>query len=288
MNISQIGMSLAQGALSGFLSGATGGGQALLGALAGQIGRFMPAMPLYQSKEFSLSVSPFIGFGSSGFTSGISFNASGQVGDFAYSASAGFGSNQGASSLGEAMGASNFWNAGGFAGYYDGHANYGLGYSYNSFDGKGAQGVGAITAQIGDFGLRVDEDFFGDGGDRFRTGGLLATYKANDNYTFAFGASMMTGEAFDKDDVVGGNPNVTKGMHEDTVMGRLRAGSMYGGIINKGQSSFYGHNSEKRLHSIQNYIHENYVETTPFFPDRGLPSRPYYYSGSYHPNYLYY
>lgn len=68
----------------------------------------------------------------------------------------------------------------------------------------------------------------------------------------------------------------------------MKIGTLYEGIIYKGQASFYGHNSEKRLHSVQNYIHRNIPSKTPYFPDRGLASRPYTYSGSYHSSYLYY
>ncbi|KAF2338452.1 hypothetical protein [Flavobacterium tistrianum] len=71
-------------------------------------------------------------------------------------------------------------------------------------------------------------------------------------------------------------------------MPQLRAGTMYGGIIYKGQASFYGHNSEKRLHSIQNWIHRQKSFITPYFPDRGLSSKAYNYTGSYNSNYLFY
>ncbi len=299
MNFGQIAMSLGQGALSGALGGATSVGGAFLGAGIGQLNRFMPAIPLYQSAGFNLSISPFIGFGSSGFAGGVNLNASGQIGDFAYSASVGVGFNSGTSSLGESSGGSGFWNAGGFAGYNDGHANYGLGYSYNSFGGKTGQGVGAVTIQAGDFGFRLDEDaFIGDNGDRSRTGGMLMTYKVDGNLTLAFGASMMTGEADGDDDHSKGNPNFYPkghpqegkmvGTHRGETNPNLRAGTMYGGVIYKGQASFYGHNSEKRLHSVQNWIHKNVVHYTPYFADRGFSSKPYSYSGSYHSSYLYY
>ena len=68
----------------------------------------------------------------------------------------------------------------------------------------------------------------------------------------------------------------------------LCAGTMYGGVIYKGQASFYGHNSEKRLHRVQNGIYRNIPSKTPYFPDRGLASKPYTCSGSYHSSYLYY
>jgi Bacterial toxin 23 len=175
----------------------------------------------------------------------------------------------------------------------------GLGYSYNSFSGTSGQGVGAVTIQAGDFGFRLDEDaFIGDNGDRSRTGGMLMTYRVNGDLTLAFGASMMTGEADGDDDHKNGNPNYYPkghpmegkmvGTHRGEINPNLRAGTMYGGVIYKGQASFYGHNSEKRLHSVQNWIHKNVVHYTPYFADRGFSSRPYTYSGSYHSSYLYY
>jgi RHS repeat-associated protein len=298
MNFGQIAISAAQGALNGYLGGATTVGGAFLGAGIGQLNKFMPALTLYQSAGFNLSISPMIGFGTSGFNGGASLNISGQSGDFVYNASVGIGFNSGVSSLGESAGGSGYWNAGGFLGYNDGHANYGLGYSYNSFGGKTSQEVGAVTIQVGDFGFRLDEDaFIGDNGDRYRTGGMLMTYRANRDLTLAFGASMMTGEATGDDDHTQGNPNYYKegsmagqmvGTHRGEIKPNLRAGTMYGGAIYRGQASFYGHNSEKRLHSVQNWIHKNVVHYTPYFADRGFSSKPYSYSGSYHSSYLYY
>ena len=63
---------------------------------------------------------------------------------------------------------------------------------------------------------------------------------------------------------------------------------MYGGVIYKGQATFVGHNSEKRLHGIQNWIHRNVTGITPYFEDRMLKSRGYNYFGGYNPYYLYY
>ena len=290
MNFGQIAMSLGQGALSGALGGATSVGGAFLGAGLGQLNRFMPAIPLYQSAGFNLSVSPFIGFGSSGFSSGVSLNASGQIGDFAYSASVGFGSNSGASSLGESMGSASFWNAGGFIGLNDGHANYGLGYSYNSFGGKMGQGVGSANVQVGDFGFSFINDILGDGQDRGRTAAIQMSYKVNDDMTLVAGLSMMTGQANGKG-IKGGNPNIPLGMHNPSTerMPTLRSGALYGGVVYRGQATFYGHNSERRLHGVQNKVHRSWpIKTTEYFPDRGLPSRGYGYSGSYHSNYLYF
>ncbi|HRP91208.1 MAG TPA: polymorphic toxin type 23 domain-containing protein, partial [Edaphocola sp.] len=260
------------------------------------INRVMPAIPIYQSQGFNLSFSPTIGFGSSGFTLGGSLNASGQAGDFVWSASVGGGYNSGVSSLGEAVGGSGYWNAGGFAAYANNGKMYGGGYSYNSFlGGKTNQGIGAAHLQIGDFGLRFDEDFIGDGKDRFRTGGLLMTYRINDDVTLAFGGSMMTGQPDKEMRLDYGNKNPygdgrIAGTYDNCGedLFNLRGGSMYGGLIYKGQSFFFGHNSEKRLHSVQNWIHRNVTKTSPYFEDRMLRSRFYSYNGGYNPFYLFY
>jgi len=295
MNLGQ----MASSAISGFIGGAIGGGgatsfaSALVGATFSQLGRMMPSIPIVQSENFNLSVSPMAGIGSSGFNIGGSVNASGLLGDFAYSASIGAGFNSGMSSLGEAAGGSGYISGGGFAGYFDGSANYGLGYAYTAFGGKTAQGVGAITAQVGDFSLRFDEDFFGDGGDRYRTGGMLATYRVNNDLTLAVGGSMMTGD-LDKNSqystMYGKNcgPNGTWNGALENI--KMRGGTLYGGAIYKGQSYFYGNNSETRLHNIQNRIHRSRLLNlkTQYFEDFSYKSKGYSYYGTYNPSYLNY
>lgn len=115
------------------------------------------------------------------------------------------------------------------------------------------------------------------------------TYKINDNLTLAFGGSMMTGMAGGKDlHSDEGNPNLYYNMHDKEDY-QIRGGTMYGGVIYKGQSYFIGNNSEKRLHDIQNFIHSHWpIRYSKYFRDRGLPSQRYSYYGGYHPNYLFY
>jgi hypothetical protein len=69
----------------------------------------------------------------------------------------------------------------------------------------------------------------------------------------------------------------------------MRKGIFYCGIIHKGQASFTGSNSDKTLHGVQNYVHRSWpIKTTEYFPNRNLKPKSYTYSGSYHPNYLYF
>ncbi len=72
------------------------------------------------------------------------------------------------------------------------------------------------------------------------------------------------------------------------AMTKLRAGTMYGGIIYNGQALFGGHNSEKRLHDIQNWIHRNIKSVPSYFYDHNLGAKSYCYSGTYDSIYLIY
>jgi hypothetical protein len=294
MSFGQILTSAVTGAVGGMIGGGKliSVGQTFLSAGVSQINRLMPSIPIIESKGFNLGLSPMIAYGTNGFSGGATLNASGVIEGVAYGASVGIGYNSGMNSLGERSGGSAYWNKAGFLGYNDGHANYGIGLSTNEFSGKTAQGIAAITLQVGDFGLRVDEDYLGDKEDRYRTGAVLATYKVNDNLTLAYGISMLTGDANDDHTVAGGNPKfpVGKGMYDNNyeIMPNLRAGIMYGGVIYKGQATFAGSNSEKRLHDVQNYLHRRKPILTPYFPDKYLPSKFYGHYGSYHSSYLFY
>ncbi len=294
MSGQEILISIATGAIAGAIAFAgaplfaTSVGQVIASAFVGQMNRFLPSIPIYQSENFNLSISPMVGFGTSGFNFGVNLNANGQVGTIVYAASVGAGYTSGVSSLGENVGGSNFYNAGGFAGYTNGTSTYGAGYSYNSFTGNSSQGIGAITLQLDRLSIRFDEDWkIGDTEDRFRTGGLLLTYKVNDDITLAFGGSMLTGDG-NKDWSGDGNGQKNKGYYDncDEIMPNLRGGIMYGGIVYKGQSYFIGHNSENRLHKIQNFIHDR--SDSPYYEDRMLRSRVYGHAGGYHNNFLYY
>jgi RHS repeat-associated protein len=263
------------------------------------IGSMMPSIPIYQSENFNLSVSPMIGMGSSGLTMGGSINASGRVGDFTLSGSIGAGSNSGMSELSGNAGGSNYWNFSAGFDYRDraNSTNYGFTFSRNNFfGGKTNQGVAAYRFRLGDFSIRVDEDYFlgSDGGDRYRTGGMLATLKINNDVSLAFGVSMVTGEADKSIQKLDIEKTRGCGMEKNhSTWGcegePLRAGIMYGGIIYKGNAMFYGNNTEKREHAVQNRIHSMMkAPGTPYFENFKNPSRGYSYFGNYNVNYLFY
>ena len=297
MTIGEIALSFGTGAVGGVLAASGAGGIATVGgaflsAGVSQLNRFLPQIPVYQSDGFSLSISPMIAFGSHGFSAGASINAVASIGDVTLGASYGFGSNSGMNDLGGIGGPSSFSNWGVSGGASINSTYYGASWSTNKFtSGNTNQSVGAIGLQIGDFGIRLDEDFIWDKGDRFRTGGLFATYKINNDVTLAFGASMITGDATDRGQRDGrvmpfGNKKSGTWDNCSETMPGLRGGNMFGGVIYKNQAYLVGNNSEKRLHDVQNAIHDHVG--TPYFENMGYNKRSYGFYGSYMQNYLFY
>jgi RHS repeat-associated protein len=160
MNFGQMAASAASGALAGVLGGAkiTSFGQAALSAGLSQVNRLFPHISIIQNNTSSFSVSPMIGFGTHGSNVGYEFDMQATLGTRSIGFSFGGGYISGLNSLGCAAGPSPYVSASAFAGYFDGHSSFGIGYGWNSFGGKTGQGVGAVTAQLGDFAMRFDED----------------------------------------------------------------------------------------------------------------------------------
>ena len=300
MNIGEMGLSFGEGAVAGML-GAGGfecAGDAIASACVSQVNKFVPSIPIVQTSNLSLSISPIIGFGTAGFNLGGSLNGTYTSGDVKISGSIGGGYNSGMNDIKDVGGASSYWNWSGGPGVYNkNHSTfYSLTWSSNIFSGKTAQGVGAIRGQFGDFSARMDEDFMWDGKDRFRTGGFIATYKINSDVTLAFGGSMMSGQSdgtqMKSDGLMNfNNPNLPYGGiydPEHETLTDLRGGTMYGGVIYKGEAVFIGNNSEDRMHDVQNWIHRNITRTSPYFYNHYEGEQRYNYFGSYNANYLYY
>lgn len=167
--------------------------------VTGSVGQFLPSVPIVESENFNLSVSPAFAWGTNGIQAGASLNASGRIGNTELSGSAsgfatwkGFGSN--------AKG----WNAQLGAGITQ-HNIAGTSLSYYSTTFKGSnkkfnQRVGGIGIQIGDdFSVRFEDDYpFGDMKDRYRTAAFQFQYR---NYVAGF--KVFTG---DPDDGIGNRP----------------------------------------------------------------------------------
>lgn len=298
MNFGEIAMSAASGALAGVLVG--GQSASLLGALSNaiitQANRLAPTMTLFEFTNASIGISPMIGFGTSGLVLGANFTASGVTESGNWSLSVGLSRSAGVSALNEFdAGSSSSLSV--FGSYYNEVYNEGIGFGSVSYYGNLPQRVGILQYMNGDWAFRVDEDFFpgiGDGKDRFRTGGLLLTYRASESTTFAAGLSVMTGSPSKKEDGVtyGGNWRCTNGKglykNEKEVIPELRAGILFGGIIYNNQAYFAGHNSEKYGQAFQRSIHTIMPDPVPYFEYKGYNSAYYGYYGSHASTQLYY
>ncbi len=256
-------------------------------ALTSVMNSVMPSIPVYQSSNMSVAIKPSWGFGSSGATMGIGVDVNYSDGIWNSGISANFGLNEGMGDLTGKAGGSAYKNFGVKWNYDIKGEKWGMNYSENTFFGGNTnQGVGAIGLQLWKFSIRVDEDFIWDGGDRFRTGGLLLTGKINNNLSLAFGGSMITGQADNtkvwREDGCG--PNGTYAA--DHEYGGFRGGIVYGGIIYKQQAYFGGINNDQILHGVQNWIHRGLGNS--YFENHHLPAQSYGYYGTYNPYYLYY
>jgi hypothetical protein len=287
------------GALSGWLAYNTGGmsaatsasGKALLGEYAlNQVISLGSAsvLPGYQHDfgGFSLGVSP--SFSTSGF--GLDFSVGAFVGDVHLSTGFGVGANTGTADLSKQYRAASkgtYKYASFGLGVMIDNAYYGGSYGLNGSTGPAGQGIGYFGLQIGDFGLRIDEDYFGDGGDRWKTGGGTATYRINRDVTLGFGLAMLTGQqnGFRPERAPTGKFITASGLE---TPGAFRGGAIYGGVVYKGRASFLGYNSDKILHGVQNFIHDKIVNTDYYFENLGLKPRLWSYFGSYSVNSLVY
>jgi RHS repeat-associated protein len=315
MTLGEMALSFGTGAVGGLLAATGAGGiatvgGAFMGASFSQINRLMPQIPLIQSDNFTLSISPMIAFGSHGIAVGASLSSVLSIGDVIVGGSVGAGHYSGLSDLGGCGGPGNFSNWGVNGGYFNGKSKISASWGTNKFTGGSTnQSVGAIGINIGftrksngayhEIGLRLDEDFIWDKGDRYRTGGLFATYSLNKDVSIAFGSGMLTGDAGRSGIVLkhlaDGNTNLNEygnsvGTYDNCQEANpgLRGGTFFGGVIYKNQAYFIGNNSENRLHKVQNWIHQNIATQTAYFQNLHYNSRSFGFYGTYMNNYLFY
>ncbi|WP_454990342.1 polymorphic toxin type 23 domain-containing protein [Capnocytophaga sputigena] len=150
------GFSLAAG-------GSLSGGLSFAGnyMLSSTFNSFMPSFNIPISNNFSFSASLGLGFGSGTLGLGLNTSLNYTNGDF--SASLGWGIGSG--STGDYSG----WGA---SARYKG---WGLGYTRTNYSSADNQVVGGISLYFRDVSFRLENDFFGDGHDRFRSNAFELT-----------------------------------------------------------------------------------------------------------------
>jgi len=239
--------------------------------------------------NFSVGISP--SFSTSGVGASIDIGYSDE--NVSLGLSVGFGRNSGTNDLShhfynDSKGYYKYWSAS--AGATIDNTFYGGTFGKNTSKGKTGQTIGYIGVNVGDFSLRVDEDYLGDGQDRWKTGGLTASYKINDETSVAFGLAIITGQNNGYHNI---RTNSKTGKpytdyHLETPH-YYRVGALYGGIIYKGNAYFGGNSTEKRAHVAQNFLHDSkFFNTSYYFGSTGIRSQVWSFFGNYNVNTLVY
>ena len=150
------GFSLAAG-------GSLSGGLSFAGnyMLSSTFNSFMPSFNIPISNNFSFSASLGLGFGSGTLGLGLNTSLNYTNGDFSTSLGWGIGSG----STGDYSG----WGA---SARYKG---WGLGYTRTNYSSADNQVVGGVSLYFRDVSFRLENDFFGDGHDRFRSNAFELT-----------------------------------------------------------------------------------------------------------------
>jgi RHS repeat-associated protein len=275
MNFGQIAMSLGQGALSGVLGGATSVGGAFLGAAVGQLNKFLPIMNIPITNNFSISASIGIGFGTSGFSSGINISGNYSNGDFSMSVGYGAGSD----GTGDYTGYSGSVRIG----------DFGAGYSRTSYTGENSQVVGGASLSYKNVSFRLQNDFLGDQHDRWRSN--AAELSIGD---FVIGTNLYNnypeGEGQGTENIPSRSGKYNKGDYKAWKSGKTYSSPAWIGY-KQGNSVFrYGYSHPMVQEKTQNWTHRSgflglglFGQQNYYLDDSEFKYGPYYYGGYNNP-----
>jgi RHS repeat-associated protein len=277
MSIEQIVLSAAMGAIAGATMGATAAtpfSHVLFSASVGQLNRFMPGFTIPVADGLSVSASIGVGFGTYGF--GAGFNVSGNVKTPDYSLSLGYGGGIGGTGSYSALGGSL------------GKGDFNIGYYSTSYSGANSQVVGGISLAYKDVSFRIENDYFGDRHDRWRSNAFELSVG-----NFVVGSNLLNNDVGDNPEIdyegrnLLGKCNRAK-KHED--LGAYKDGQTYSsplwfGFKKNNQVYRLGYSHKLVQDRTQNVIHKWFGPgRTHFFNkynnfNQGL----YGYSGYYNP-----
>lgn len=237
-------------------------------ALSSAMGAVMPGISI-PIGDFSIGISA--GLIMSGGTLGTGMNISAGYDDGNFSIAAGFGQSGSSSSWGGSV-------------KYKG---FGASYARNTFTGDHPQ----VTATVGLYGfggsLRVDEDYLGDGLDRWRTGGLEIGYR-----DFVFGLSVYTndgekesnGATVDKASPLWGGNKTGK---EAWTNGQVFSSPVWIGYKNGNQMRKVGFSHKAVQDVFQNGLHQSWFPTPYYLNYDNFKGGIYSKWGYYNPYTLY-
>jgi RHS repeat-associated protein len=263
-------LALNTGGLSYSPAAAAGLGAQLAGSQLA--GAFLPSFNIPLTNNLSFNLSPSVAFGNNGGF-GISYGLTAQAGGFSVTAGAGASSGADIAFYG--------------AGYDNGSFGFSL-YRTKYWSGSTSQTLGGLGLHLGDVNLNYQNDWpWGDGGDRYRTAALQATYKG-----FSIGTNLFTG-----DPGLDGNTREREGYtlnNKGEKIGGVYTKNKYGdnpdthreGILYAGYGNYrFGINSEKVRHVIQNKIAHDFLmgSKSGHFRILNTPTTGYFHYGPTNP-----
>ncbi|GAB6010243.1 polymorphic toxin type 23 domain-containing protein [Dysgonomonas reticulitermitis] len=245
-------------------------------ALATAYSQLMPPIAIPINDKFSLSISPGLGFGTSGLTGGVNIgvNYYDEKRDISLSAGIGLGNNHWG------------WNAS----FSD--EGYGLGYgrtyySASNIDGQqyGKQTVGTITGYFNHNSFVFSNDALGDGEDRWRTNAVelnLGRFSIGTHLYTNWGSRDSNNKTNDK-----AAPVLKNNKNGAWVNGQVHFAPAWVGYRNKnGHTTRVGFSHPMVQNMTQNLIHK-YVTPTPYFLNYdNFSSGDYFYTGYHNPHSL--
>jgi hypothetical protein len=267
MSIGEMGLSVLKGAAQGVLAGVTGGvstaSQALVTAVASQL----PGINIPIGDNASLSISPGIMFGSSGFSVGanVGFSINTKYGSIGASYGVGYGSNKitGKTGVTQRLG----------YGVAVGGRDFNLQIGSSNFYGGGiSQQTGYLGVGGNNWSVMYENDYMfdignSDGGDRFRTTGVRLRYG-----DFSLGLNMFTGEPATDENGNRMSKELKPGQFQYIEAGeKYRAGILYAGYGNYR----VGLNGEPIRNFFQNHLVHKDGYKYPIFEVLGSRLSPY-------------
>ena len=234
------------------------------------ISSMLPSMSIPIGNNFSVNVSPGVGFGSSGLVGGV--NVSGTYNDGTTVISGGYG----------VTGNSSSWSVGAM------HNGYGGSYYRTTYGGNNSQTVGGLGLNFNKVSVRLENDFFGDRHDRWRSNAIEIGIG-----NFVFGTTLYNnfpgpqpgGENQGVVDLPDRRGNYNTDGYKAWRNGKVYNSPWYAGYSSGNNVTRWGYSHPSAQDLTQNNVHRlvpfgrqnYYVDYSEF------TSGPYMYSGFYNP-----
>jgi hypothetical protein len=230
------------------------------------ISSMLPSMSIPIGNNFSVNISPGVGFGSSGLVGGV--NVTGTYNDGTTAISGGY----------SVTGNSSSWSVGAM------HNGYGGSYYRTTYGGNNSQTVGGIGLNFNKVSVRLENDFFGDRHDRWRSNAIEIGIG-----NFVFGTTLYNNDPAGEGQGVLNLPdrrgNYNTGNYKAWENGKVYNSPWYAGYRSGNNVTRWGYSHPSAQDLTQNNVHRlvpfgrqnYYVDYSEF------TSGPYMYSGFYNP-----